>query len=153
VRLPRPPARTPAVLALVAVTVLGTAGCAADGTGEPTSAARTAIVTGPSSAAAAPGASAPAGPRAAPEARLIQVRVSAGRVSPAPGRVRVTVGERVRLVVRSDQADEIHVHGYDHTQDVEPGTPARLPFTADLQGAFEVELEGAHLLLGTLQVR
>ena len=62
---------------------------------------------------------------------------------PKGGIVRQSVdkGERVVIVVKSDTADEIHLHGYDISRDVAAGGAARLPFTATLPGRVEVELE------------
>jgi hypothetical protein len=57
------------------------------------------------------------------------------------------------LIVRSDVADHVHVHGYDLMQDVAPGAPARISFRADAPGRFEVELEDRHLPLTELVVR
>jgi hypothetical protein len=48
-------------------------------------------------------------------------------------------GETVRLVVTTDAADEIHVHGYDLTQNPAPGKPVRFRFEADIEGVFEIE--------------
>jgi hypothetical protein len=45
----------------------------------------------------------------------------------------------VRIVVRSDAADEIHLHGYDITRSAGPGQPAQFRFKADAEGAFEME--------------
>ena len=53
----------------------------------------------------------------------------------------VTQDDRVELVVRSAVADEVHLHGYDLSQDVAPGQPARITFRADIAGVFEAELE------------
>jgi hypothetical protein len=71
------------------------------------------------------------------------VRVTVVDGSPKGGIVRASVdrGDRVRLVVTSDVADEIHVHGYDVSQDVEAGGTATLAFRATIPGRFEVELE------------
>ena len=62
---------------------------------------------------------------------------------PVGGIVRVTAskGDVVVVTVRSDVAEEVHVHGYDLMADVAPGKPARLRFTASLTGRFELELE------------
>jgi hypothetical protein len=49
--------------------------------------------------------------------------------------------ERVRFVVRSDVADEVHAHGYDIKRDVEAGGQVEFSFPAKLEGVFEVELE------------
>jgi hypothetical protein len=69
-----------------------------------------------------------------------------------PRRPQFTVGDRVVLIVRADVEDEVHVHGYDLMQDVAPGSPARISFTADSEGRFEVELEDRHLPLTELVV-
>ena len=62
---------------------------------------------------------------------------------PVGGIVRVTAtkGDVVVVVVRSDVADHVHVHGYDLMADVAPGKPARMRFRATLTGRFEIELE------------
>lgn len=67
-------------------------------------------------------------------------------------RVEVERGERVVLVVRSDVADHIHLHGYDLMSDVAPGEPARIRFRADIPGRFEVELEDRQLQFAQLTV-
>jgi len=73
---------------------------------------------------------------------------------PKGGIVRKTVakGDRVVLVVRSDVADEIHVHGYDVSRDVAAGGTARLAFVAKLPGRFEVELEQRGVQIADLTV-
>lgn len=53
--------------------------------------------------------------------------------------IEVEKGERVRIVVRSDLADDIHVHGYDIEQPVGPGAPMTFIFRADIEGIFEIE--------------
>ena len=74
---------------------------------------------------------------------------------PQGGIVRQTVskGDRVVIVVRSDVADEIHLHGYDKSTEVTAGGTARLPFTADLPGRFEVELESGGVQIADLTVQ
>src|SRR5215831_14222369 len=59
---------------------------------------------------------------------------------------------KVTLVVRSDVADEVHLHGYDKHVDVTPGTPARLAFVASIPGRFVVELENRGLQIADLEV-
>src|SRR5215208_5593176 len=56
-------------------------------------------------------------------------------------KIKVKKGDEVRLVVKSDTADEIHVHGYDLMKDVEAGGSARFEFKAGIDGNFEIELE------------
>jgi hypothetical protein len=61
-------------------------------------------------------------------------------------------GDRVRFAVRSDVADEVHVHGYDKSQEVPAGGTVRFNFPADIEGVFEVELEGRKEELAELRV-
>jgi hypothetical protein len=91
----------------------------------------------------------------APNETVIEVSVMDGRVSPSPDRrVEVSRGQLVRIVVNSDVADEIHVHGYDLEEAVDAGGAATLEFEADQPGAFEVELHDQDPgLLFTLLVR
>ena len=87
-----------------------------------------------------------------PQPQRISIRVRNG--GPVGGVKRMTVerGERLQLIVRSDVADHVHVHGYDLFKDVAPGMPARFAFRASTVGGFEIELEDRHLLLAELQV-
>jgi hypothetical protein len=62
-------------------------------------------------------------------------------------------GERVRFVVRSDTADEVHVHGYDLKKDVPAGGSVRFSFPASIDGAFEVELENHAEQIAELRVK
>jgi hypothetical protein len=61
-------------------------------------------------------------------------------------------GERVSFTVRSDVADEVHVHGYDIAKDVRANGTVRFAFPADIEGVFEVELESAHLTIAKLRI-
>jgi heme/copper-type cytochrome/quinol oxidase subunit 2 len=73
--------------------------------------------------------------------------------SSAGNRLRVPVGQTVNLVVTSDVAEEVHVHGYDRRADVARGQTVTVTFTADIAGIFEIELEKSHKLLLRLEVR
>lgn len=90
---------------------------------------------------------------AEPSALRVEVEVRDGGPVGGVERVDVERGERVVLVVRSDVADHVHVHGIDIFRDVAPGSPARLSFRPRTPGVIEVELEDRHLLLAELEVR
>ena len=62
-------------------------------------------------------------------------------------------GREVVIVVNSDVADQVHLHGYDLTADVAPGAPGTIRFTADAPGRFEIELEDRGLQIAELEVR
>ena len=66
---------------------------------------------------------------------------------PVGGIQRATVkkGQKVAIVVHSDVADEVHVHGYDLHKDVTAGGTVRIVFQATIPGVFEAELESRGL--------
>ena len=106
------------------------------------------------SSSSSPTSAAPSSPApTTAAARRIEVTVTGGQVSGETGRVPVTAGETVTLVVTSDTPDEVHVHGYDLTAALTPGTPAELTFDAVIPGVFEVELHDAGTVLLSLQVQ
>ena len=61
-------------------------------------------------------------------------------------------GDTVDLTVKSDTADEIHIHGYDLHKDVTKGGSVHLTFPASLDGTFVIELENAGQQIASLQV-
>lgn len=67
-------------------------------------------------------------------------------------RFEVRLDGAVRITVRADVSDEIHLHGYDIHADLIPGFEAVLEFDATIPGIFEIELEGSGVLIGELQV-
>lgn len=83
------------------------------------------------------------------------VRIVVVDGAPKGGIVRETVdkGDRVVIVVTSDVADEVHLHGYDISRDVSAGGTARIAFRATLPGRFEVELEHRGVQIADLTVQ
>jgi FtsP/CotA-like multicopper oxidase with cupredoxin domain len=61
-------------------------------------------------------------------------------------------GDTVDLTVKSDTADEIHIHGYDLHKDVTKGGSVHFTFPASLDGTFVIELENAGQQIASLQV-
>ena len=59
---------------------------------------------------------------------------------------------QVRFKVRSDAADEVHVHGYDVEEEVPAGGVASFSFPADIEGLFEVELHHSEAQIAELRV-
>lgn len=106
--------------------------------------------TGSPSATASPTAESPSlSPE--PERTLVEVVYRNGAVQ-GPTTRQVTQGDDVRLVVRADVTDHVHLHGYDLMADVAPGAPARIDFVADAAGVYEVELEDAGTPLIELEI-
>ena len=94
----------------------------------------------------------PPPPPPAPEVTTIRIVITGGKPEGGIHRQTVTQNDQVKLVVQSDVADEIHLHGYDLMKDVEAGGTATIAFKADVPGQFEVELEDRGLQIAELTV-
>jgi len=141
-----------AALLLVALTVSGCGG-SSDTSADPADSATPETT----SASATPSATASSGGSTTPSPAFrgvsIDAKFAGGKVTPPTHRVTVEQGQQVRLTVTSDVAEEIHVHGFDKSKDLEPGVPGTLTFKADQSGLFEVELEEHALQIVQLEVR
>lgn len=91
----------------------------------------------------------PAPPPPPPPAR-VELTIRGGLPLGGPRRVTVARGRRVILLVTSDVADHVHLHGYDVMRDVAPGQPARIAFRATLPGTVEAELEDRRVLIARI---
>jgi len=76
---------------------------------------------------------------AEPDVQSFSARIEGGSVVGGIQRWQVAQGDDVRIVVRSDVDDELHLHGYDITKNVAPGAPAIFAFGATIPGRFELE--------------
>lgn len=137
-------ARPAALLAVVAVLALvGCGGGGGDATGTMTDTQpSTTEITSPTTTQEEPA-----------DPTLVRIRVVDG--ASEGGIVRATVAEdaRVVIVVTSDAADEVHLHGYDVSRPVAAGGTARLTFRATIPGRFEIELEERGVPIGELTVQ
>jgi hypothetical protein len=132
-----------ALIAIAAVIVL-TAGGGNDEQ-EATDSAATRTAT-PSATATEDGATPTPTPTPTPKPKppLLQ----AGKVT----KLRFEEGETVRFRARSEQAEEIHVHGYDRYIDLPAGKTVTESFKASITGIFEIELHGSGEQIGELRV-
>jgi hypothetical protein len=64
----------------------------------------------------------------------------------------VKKGGSVHLVVQSDTADEIHIHGYDIHKDVPRNGSVTFDFPAKIDGGFVIELENHKQQIANLKV-
>lgn len=73
----------------------------------------------------------------------VDIAITVKNGKPVGGVAKATVkqGQKVALVVHSDVADEVHLHGYDLHRDVDAGGTATIAFRAKIAGRFEAELE------------
>ncbi|HSJ17668.1 MAG TPA: hypothetical protein VK920_06215 [Solirubrobacterales bacterium] len=90
--------------------------------------------------------------RTKPKPKVATIVVEGGQPAGGVTELEYSRGEVVRFDVESDVAEEVHVHGYDVSKDVEPGKAVEFSFPAEIEGGFEVELEGSHTLIAELTV-
>jgi hypothetical protein len=152
VRRARPLLLVPALL--ISLTACGDGSGTSPSDAAPTSPAADSPATSASPSATAGGAG---GPSAAPTSgaadKSFTVTVSDGEASGDTGRLKVALGDSVSITVRSQSADEVHLHGYDVLAPVSADMPAVLTFEAKIPGVFELELEELGVQLASLQVQ
>jgi hypothetical protein len=91
-------------------------------------------------------------PASPPPPRFERIVVRDGKPVGGIKRLEYERGDQVRFLVRTDAADEVHVHGFDITKDVPANRSVRFRLTADLEGVFEVELHHAHAAIAELRI-
>jgi hypothetical protein len=144
-------ARIVIALAFVTIGLLGLAACGGDDSGTTTSAGPP--PPPPATPPPPPQPPPPPPPAPKPEVTTVRIVVRSGKVRGGIQRATVEQGKKVAIVVGSDVADHVHLHGYDKFADVAPGKPARLAFVASIPGRFEVELEDRGLQIADIEVR
>lgn len=85
-------------------------------------------------------------------ATVVDLSIRKNQLVSGSATVKVFHGDEVVLRFNADIADEIHLHGYDLTARVQPGTTAEIRFIADRTGRFEYESHRAHAALGVVEV-
>ncbi len=145
----------PAVMPFaVAASVLALAGCGGGGSSQTTAATDTVITT--ATTTTSPTTTIGTQTTTTPTVQkptTIAIVVKDGRPSGGIQRPTIDKGDKVVLVIRTDAGEQVHLHGYDIERPVTPGTPVRIPFTANLPGRFELELHHPDALLAVIEVR
>ena len=99
-----------------------------------------------------PGSPAPeSGDVAETQEEVVAVAINEGIMSPPE--VTVYEGELVNLQITSDRPIEVHLHGYDLTEEVGPGETAKLSFEATDTGRFAIEDHNTDAEVGVLLVQ
>jgi hypothetical protein len=80
-------------------------------------------------------------PKSPAEADVAVIEVENGEPVGGVEELSFEHGERIRFVVESDVAEEVHLHGYDVAIEVAAGGEAEFDVPATIEGVFEVELE------------
>lgn len=92
------------------------------------------------------------GSASAPQRLDATITVKGGKPEGGVQDLRVKKNGQIHLVVKSDTADEVHVHGYDVKKDVAKGGAVSFDIPAKIDGAFEIEIENAKQQLAKLTV-
>jgi hypothetical protein len=95
----------------------------------------------------------PAPPPGPPPPARVAITIREGLPVGGIRRVTVAKNRRVVLIVTSDVADHVHLHGYDIMRDVAPGSPARIEFRATRVGTVEAELEDRGVQIASITAK
>lgn len=145
------------VAALSVSALLLTGGCggnddtADESQGSPAVSAEPAQASSSAEPSAEPSESATAAASALGE--TITITLVKGKPTKALDDVKLSKDDKLTIKATSDEAHEIHVHGYDKRLDLKPGQVDGMTFTADKAGSFEVEVEGTHTALFNIVVK
>jgi hypothetical protein len=139
-----------AVIAVVAIIVLTTGG-GSDEADDAANTAATATAT-PTPTPSADDGAADSTPTPTPTPAATPKPQPPLLVAGKVAKLRFKEGETVRFRVRSDQADHVHIHGYDIMKDVAPGQTVNVAFKGDITGIFEIEFEDSAQEIAELRV-
>lgn len=83
----------------------------------------------------------------------VEIELEGGEPVGGVETIEAELGDTIRFTVISDAPDEIHVHGFEITEQVAPDEPAEFSFPAEIEGIYEVEAHDAgHVPLAELRV-
>jgi heme/copper-type cytochrome/quinol oxidase subunit 2 len=84
--------------------------------------------------------------------QVVEVTILKGKKVEGPDVIKLKKGDKVLLLVHSDSADELHIHGYDITAEIVPDQAVRVHFIATRTGRFSFEIHRWELHLGVIEV-
>jgi heme/copper-type cytochrome/quinol oxidase subunit 2 len=85
-----------------------------------------------------------------PEVPVIEIK--GGQPVGGVKELEVAKGDEIRFIVKSDVDEEVHMHGYDVSQDVSAGGKVEFKVPATIEGVFEVELEHSVVPIAEISV-
>ena len=136
-----------ALIAVVAVIVLASGGSDDGDSGSNANATATPTAAETATPTETAGETPTETPTPTPTPKPLPV-LRAGKVT----KMEFTGGQTIRFQVVSDEAQEVHVHGYNLMKDTVPGKPITFSFKASITGIFEVEFEESGEQIGELRV-
>jgi hypothetical protein len=106
----------------------------------------------PTAAGGSTGATGTTGSKPKPKPNVPTVVFKDGKPVGGVLGIEVNKGDQIRFRVKSDIADEVHVHGFDIGRDVAAGGTVSLAFAADITGIYEAEMEDQGIQIVELQI-
>jgi FtsP/CotA-like multicopper oxidase with cupredoxin domain len=92
-------------------------------------------------------------PEAQPKEPAVKlIRVRGGRPVGGIQTIEASEGDTVRFRVQTEAPQEIHLHGYDISEETTADRPAEFRFKADESGIFEIEIEDTATQIAELKV-
>ena len=70
------------------------------------------------------------------------IRIQGDALAGDVEQIDVSTGETVRFRVVADQPWDLHIHGFDIEDEIQPGQPLEISFPAEIEGTFEAEVHG-----------
>ncbi|HEX8054745.1 MAG TPA: hypothetical protein VF517_17285 [Thermoleophilaceae bacterium] len=138
-----------AVLAVAAFLVLRPSGDDDDDSKRGTPTAQPA----PTTTTTTPAETQPA-PEAQPKEPAVKlIRVRGGRPVGGVQTIEASEGDTVRFRVQTEAPQEIHLHGYDISEETTADRPAEFQFKANESGIFEIEVEDTATQIAELKVQ
>lgn len=89
---------------------------------------------------------------ARPTTREFDLKVANKKLVEGPELLSARKGDLVIIRATADEAEELHLHGYDRSVDLEPGVEAELRLSANATGRFLIELEHSKTEIAALEV-
>ena len=83
---------------------------------------------------------------------VLNVTLSGGSVT-SPTDPEIPLGSLVEVIVETDVAEHLHLHGYDVEVALTPDAPTVIRFVADIPGIFEMELEDSGVFVMSIRVQ
>lgn len=116
---------------------------------------RLALLCAVACASLAGAGAATATPARAPALKPVIITIVVQKGRPVGGIKRPTVkrGKVVRIVIRADRGEEVHLHGYEVEKPIRVGRATTLQFTARVAGRFELEMHNPDAVLAEITVK
>lgn len=88
-----------------------------------------------------------------PKLKVFDLVIKERRIVSGQETVIINQGDEILLKITADENEELHVHAYDNSVELEKDKTAELKFSADKSGRFPFELEKSGTELGVIEVQ